>query len=102
MVSGAGGGGFVGFNWSKPGGDWGQPPRSTPQSLLVRPSFNIMVNGGALGSDDTGHGCNLIPGREMLDATYGRTGQNMSISACPGGHAGVFCDLCDKEPWRKT
>lgn len=26
-------------------------------------------------------------------------GQNMSITACPGGHAGIFCDLCDKETW---
>ncbi len=29
----------------------------------------------------------------------------MSITACPGGHAGIFCDLCDKETWatfRKT
>eukprot|EP00435_Cladocopium_sp_Y103_P005629 s248_g1.t2 len=89
VVSGAGGGGFVGFNWSKPSGD----------SLLLRPNFNILINGGALGSDETGHGCNLIPGREMLEATFGREGQNMSITACAGGHAGVFCDLCDKDSW---
>ena len=63
----------------------------TPKSArLLRPNFNILINGGALGSDETGHGCNLIPGREMLEATFGRVGQNMSITACAGGHVAGF------------
>jgi hypothetical protein len=57
---------------------------------LLRPNFNILIGGGALGSDETGHGCNLIPGREMLEATFGRVGQNMSITACAGGHVAWF------------
>ena len=210
----------VGLNWTKPS------PDSSRASLWVRPNFNILVNGGALGSDEKSSPCNMIPGREMLQSTYGMVGiflrkfrkktwsvwtglapwmlpnfwgtwytaplkgckinevifcldwskkncfgwplvavdigvkldvftmqlfgldifefdavfsseafgvekmgskwiwnspwrqgvphpnqfilfgrffcglgQNMSITACPGGHAGIFCDLCDKETW---
>ena len=64
-----------------------------PLRRLLRPNFNILIGGGALGSDETGHGCNLIPGREMLEATFGRVGQNMSITACAGGHV-AWCLRC--------
>ncbi|CAK9064748.1 Serine/threonine-protein kinase pim-2 [Durusdinium trenchii] len=59
VVSGAGGGGAIGMNWS------------TPTSTV---GLKHDVEGGKLDLDSKGSSCNLIPTKELLDSTYGQQG----------------------------
>ena len=87
VASGAGGGGFIGLNWSM----------TTSQPVVV--GLNTDVSGGALDVDSKGSSCNLIPTKELLESTRGFEGQALSISGCPKGQAGLFCHICPKGEW---
>ncbi|CAJ1364618.1 unnamed protein product [Effrenium voratum] len=83
LVSGGGGGGFVGLNWTRP-------------TWMSHLPLSVSVAGGGLGVDQsTMQPCSFVlPQTGKVEATRGSCGQALSVLPCPPGSAGLFCAPC--------